>query len=292
MNDYFVLRVKNLDTTAEEWLSEKAFSFGALGISEQLPFSQPEGEEDVSTQIPDRRSLEIYFQIPPSAAFVEEVKSNFPQVEMNVQGEANRDWLAEWKKGYKPFSLTEKHWVVPSWCTPPAEAQHKIWIDPGMAFGTGTHETTQLCATLFEKISSDYKFYSCLDVGTGTGILAILARQLGVEKVRATEIEVDSRRVAHENFAANKIDDILLTSDQIDDLSEKFDVVIANIIDGVLVRIQDDLKARLKPGGWLILSGIIAEREREFLWHFDLPPGRSWLKRVRKGDWLAYATRL
>ncbi len=161
-----------------------------------------------------------------------------------------------------------------------------------MAFGTGTHETTQLCATLFERISREFKFRSCLDVGTGTGILAILARQLGVERLRATELEPEARRVARENFAANGAKDILLNSEQIEDIDEKFDVVVANIIDGVLVRIQEDLKSRVKPGGWLILSGIISEREREFLWHFDLPPGRSWLMRMQKGDWLAFATRL
>ncbi len=70
MNDYFVLQIKNLDTAAEEWLSEKAFSNGALGISEALQFSQPEGEEDVTTRIPDQRALDIYFSLPPSTAFL------------------------------------------------------------------------------------------------------------------------------------------------------------------------------------------------------------------------------
>lgn len=291
--DYFVLTIQNLDSAVEEWLSERAFAFGALGISEALPFEQPEGEEDVFTHIPDRRSLQVYFGTPPSPEFLAELKARAADAVVTVQGEKNRDWLAEWKKGFKPFALTEAHWVVPSWCEPPPEARHKIWIDPGMAFGTGTHETTRLVAEALARLAAGVaRPASCLDVGTGTGILAILARQLGIARVRATEIESDSRRVARENFAANQMSDIELNDQQVEQLSEKYDVVMANIIDGVLVRIQDALKARVKPGGWLILSGIINDREAEFRAGFQLPPGVSWFERAQQGDWLMFAVRL
>ena len=290
--DYFVLNVKNLAATAEEWLSQKAFAFGALGISEVLPFHQPEGEEDVFTRIPEKRTLDIYFQTSPNLDFIEEIHAHFPQVEVSLNGEANRDWLAEWKKGFKPFALVEGHWVVPSWCEPPPEAKHKIWIDPGMAFGTGTHETTQLVAETLNELNGEFHFESCLDVGTGTGLLSIMARQMGIARVRATEIEEDSRRVAHENFTANGCKDIVLNEKQVGQIAEKFSVVVANIIDGVLLRIQDDLKSRVQAGGWLVVSGIICEREADFLTGFRLPPGIGWTKRVQKGDWLLYAVRL
>ncbi len=153
-----------------------------------------------------------------------------------------------------------------------------------MAFGTGTHETTQLVAEFLYEISP---FDSVLDVGTGTGILAVLARQLGATQVSATEIEADSRRVAHENFSLNSVD-VQMDERQVEDLTEKYDVVVANIIDGVLVRIQDALKARVKPGGWLVLSGIITEREPEFLTGFKA----HWTARKQKGDWLLFAARM
>lgn len=291
-SDYFVLRLKHVPTELEEWLSGEAFENGALGISEVLPFSQPEGEEDVFTNIPDERSLEVYFQAEPGVEWLQLLQKRIPTLEWSVRGEVTRDWLLEWKKGFKPFCLAGDHWVVPSWCEAPAAARHKIWVDPGMAFGTGTHETTQLVAEEMARLIPQYGLRSALDVGTGTGILAILARQLGVPLVIATEIEVDSRRVAHENFATNAVADIDLDDTQVEGLTSQFDLVVANIIDGVLVRIQRALLARVKPGGWLIVSGIIAEREPDFLRGFVLPEGVSWDRRLQKGDWISYTVRL
>lgn len=284
MSQYFVVHFSNVDSRAEEFLSENSFSWGALGMSEVLPFNQPEGEEDVFTQIPDRRDIDVYFDKLPAPGFLELIRSRFPYLSLKVKGEENKDWLAEWKKGFKPFSLVDGHWVVPSWEPVPVGATHPIKVDPGMAFGTGTHETTQLVAEFLYKAAP---FESVLDVGTGTGILAILARQLGAKQVSATEIEADSRRVALENFALNQVS-VQMDERQVEDLNEKFDVVVANIIDGVLVRIQDALRARVKPGGWLVLSGIITEREKDFLAGFKA----EWAERVQKGDWLLYAAKM
>lgn len=292
MSSYFVVQLRNVSDAAEDWLSSAAFDFGALGMSEALAFDQPEGEEDVFTRIPEKRAVDIYFATAPAREFIESVQSRFPQITVHIQAEQERDWLSEWKKGFQPFPLVDGHWVVPSWCEPPAAAIHKIWIDPGMAFGTGTHETTQLVAGALLKVMRDFPAKSALDVGTGTGILAILARQLGVAKIRATEIEADARRVARENFALNMCTDIALDETQVQDLSEKYDLVLANIIDGVLVRLQNELMARVKPGGWLILSGIIGERDKDFAQGFKLPAGKSWDLREQKGDWLLYAVRL
>jgi ribosomal protein L11 methyltransferase len=292
MKNYFVLKLGGVSAVAEDWLSVEAFAHGALGISENLDFAQPEGEEEVFTQVADRRALDIYFAAAPADDSLQLIGKLWPQVQIHVQCEAERDWLAEWKKGFQPFCLVQDYWVVPSWCQPPASALAHIKIDPGMAFGTGTHETTQLVAQALVEIGACEKLHSVLDVGTGTGILAMLARQLGIAEIQATEIEEDARRVAKENFAANGCSDILLDARQIEQLTRTYDIVMANIIDGVLVRVQDALKARVRPGGWLIVSGIITERERDFLTGFRLPQGLVWTKRVQKGDWLLFATRL
>lgn len=285
---YFVLHLSHVNRAAEEWLSGEAFSFGALGVSENLSFSQPEGEEDIVLMTPEYRSVDVYFESVPSPVFVETLRSFFPDIEVRVKMEANRDWLAEWKQGFKPFSLVKGHWVVPSWCTSPPQATHQILIDPGMAFGTGTHETTQLVARQLEKMTSQE---SLLDVGTGTGILAILAWQLGYSQIHATETDEEARRVANENFLRNQVP-ARLDERQVGDLMSRYDVVVANIIDGVLVRIQDALMARVKPGGWLIVSGIIDERERDFLEGFRLPANKTWVERQQHGDWLLFAAQL
>lgn len=292
MSEYFVVHLKEVSDAAEDWLSSAAFDFQALGMSEPLSFIQPEGEEDVFTQTPKQRAVDIYFQSAPDPRFLDEVKSRYPEIVIQIQAEQERDWLAEWKKSFQPFGLVKDHWVVPSWCQAPPEAKHKIWIDPGMAFGTGTHETTQLVAEALVKIQESGglpKDFSALDVGTGTGILAVLARQLGAGSIAATEIESDARRVALENLKANDCADVSLSEVQVEDLTMKFDVVMANIIDGVLVRIQDALMARVKPGGWLLLSGIITEREPDFTNGFQI---KKWDLRVQKGDWLLFAVRI
>ena len=289
MSQYFVVHLTGLSAISEDWLSQHAFAHGALGVSEVLPFSQPEGEEDVFTELSENdRAVDVYFEVPPSREFLDLLRDRFPEIEVRMSEEQERDWLAEWKKGFKPFSLVGGHWVVPSWCPVPTEATHAILVDPGMAFGTGTHETTQLVARAMEGLNAR----SLLDVGTGTGILAILARQMGVARVVATEIEEDSRRVAHENFALNGFSDIVLDERQVEDLREEFDIVVANIIDGVLVRIQDALKARVRKGGTLLVSGIIAEREKDFLNGFRLPEGVEWKTRAQKGDWILYGVEL
>lgn len=289
MSSYFVLRISNLPTDGERWLSDNAFNFGALGISEVLTFDQPEGEEEVFTRMTSTHTVDVYFEKTPTAEFTELIKSRYPQAQLQVNAEQERDWLAEWKKQFKPFQLIGTHWVVPSWCEPPIEALHKIWIDPGMAFGTGTHETTQLVAEEMKRICGARRVKSLLDVGTGTGILAILAHQLGVPTIHATEIEAEARRVANENFERNKCPDIQLDARQINDLEGQYDLVVANIIDGVIVRVQEDLKSRVRPGGMLVMSGIISEREPDFLKGFRLPAGTKWSRRAQKGDWLLYS---
>ncbi len=290
-SDYFVLRLDQVSDKAEGWLSEQAFAHGALGISEALNFSQPEGEEEVFISAPLRRAVDIFFQEAPARIFLEQISSAFPEITKEILGEKKKDWLAEWKKGFEAFALTGNHWVVPSWCEAPKEAMHSIRIDPGMAFGTGTHETTRLVARELAEIGKHHTLsHSLLDVGTGTGILAILAFQMGYGDVAATEIEEDSRRVARENFQLNGAP-VKMGGAQVEELDSRYDVVVANIIDGVLVRIQDALKARVKPGGWLVMSGIINEREPDFLNGFRLPEGKTWQRR-QAGDWLLYSVKL
>ena len=288
---YYVLQLKNLTPKAELWLNKSAFKQGALGISEQLDFRQPEGEEDVFTIVPDDRLVNVYFETEPPRDWLEEIHAQFPEIESRISAEANRDWLAEWKKNFKPFALAGDIWVVPSWCQPPEEAKRPIFVDPGMAFGTGTHETTQLVAEELYRLPVGPRL---LDVGTGTGILAVMAKHLGFQEVAATEIEEDARRVARENFSANNVN-VDISDMQIEDLAlrgERYDIVVANIIDGVLVRVQDTLKALVQPGGWLVVSGIITEREKDFLDGFKLPDGKLWRVRRQKGDWLLYAVQL
>ncbi len=253
-------------------------------MSEVLSFHQEEGEETVETLLSDTHHLHIYFDKCPDPEFMQEMKFRFPEIQWKLLEESDQDWLAEWKKGFHPFELVEGIYVVPSWLQPPPQARQVIWMEPGMAFGTGTHETTQLVAQAFHKIRGS-RLENVLDVGTGTGILAILARMLDAKNVVGIDTDPEALRVARENAQRNDAG-IHIVEHDLTKIDGQFNIIMANIIDGVLVRIQNDLFARAKAPGYLILSGILTEREEQFLEQFHLPPKASWADRTVKGDWV------
>lgn len=281
---YFCLDLENVSNAAEEWLSHSVFDWGAQGMSEVLSFHQEAGEEEVETVPTDFHHIHVYFEKCPAPEFMQELKFRYPDVRVRLLEESDQDWLAEWKKGFHSFELVAGTYVVPSWLQPPSNADKVIWMEPGMAFGTGTHETTQLVAqALFQLQNAMTK--DVLDVGTGTGILAILAKQMGAKTVAAIDNDPEAVRVADENAIRNETV-IHVSGQEIGKLDGEFDIVMANIIDGILIRIQNELFARTRQGGALILSGILEEREPYFLEHFHLPAGARWGERTKKGDWL------
>lgn len=286
---YFLLDLENVSDSAEEWLSHWAFDWGAQGVSEVLSYHQEEGEEAVETLPSSVHHLHVYFQKCPDSAFVQELKFRFPEIRLRLQEESDKDWLAEWKRSFHAFELVDGIYVVPSWLEAPAGARQIIWMEPGMAFGTGTHETTQMVATAMASLPN-LKNARVLDVGTGTGILAILAKLKGANDVIGIDTDPEALRVAAENAEKNQAV-IRLPEMDLSAVEGNFDVVVANIIDGILIRIQEDLFARVRRPGYLILSGILVEREPYFLEHFHLPPGAEWGERFTKGDWVSRVVR-
>ena len=159
------------------------------------------------------------------------------------------DWADSWKQYYKPIKIGEKLVVVPMWEKYDAgENEIIVKMDPGMAFGTGTHETTRLCATLLEKYVTDTTLM--LDVGTGSGILAICASKLGAKKCYAYDIDPVAVRVARENVKDNDVDNIEC---EVSDLlkgvfNQKYDVIAANIVADIIIRMMPAITvARKRP---------------------------------------------
>jgi ribosomal protein L11 methyltransferase len=131
--------------------------------------------------------------------------------------------------------------------------------------------------------------YSLIDVGTGTGLLAMIARKEGVERVLGIEIDPEARRVARENIKSNNLEnDIEISEQLIEEVKEEFDFVVANIIDGVLIRIKDELLRVLKPGGQIFLTGILLEREDEFFAEFIEKSPLKVVRRIEKDEWVGY----
>lgn len=288
-NKFFRLKVTQLSRESEDSFTNLCFEMGAEGVAEDLAFVQRDlcYEPDVvDTPIFDAN---VYFTSIPDENLLLQLQSRFPEAKFEMVSEENRDWMAEWKKGFKPFVFSGPFWIVPSWCEPPAEALQDpskiLLMEPGMAFGTGTHETTRLAAKYVIEEVERSKPQSLLDVGTGTGVLGLVAHRLGVPKVVGIDNDPEARRTARENLELNRAPEIQIPDANIEDIKETYDVVVANIIDGVLTLLCHELNRVLKPGGRMILSGVLVEREDKFYENFTRETGLRILDRNRDGEW-------
>lgn len=176
------------------------------------------------------------------------------------------DWKDEWKKYFHTVNITDNIIIKPSWDDYEAsEGETLIEIDPGMAFGTGTHETTALCVEFLEKYVPGKK--KLLDIGCGSGILMLIGKRLGVEKVVGIDIDSNVKDVVIENFEKNNIKDNyeIIIGDLVEDINEKYDLVVSNILVDVLTELLENIEKTLEKGATIIFSGIIKDKEEEFL---------------------------
>ncbi len=198
----------------------------------------------------------------------------------------DKDWLESWKAEFVPIRIGA-FLVRPTWSDAVAGDAVELVLDPGMAFGTGLHPTTQQCLEALSTLSLEGK--SVLDVGTGSGILAIAAAKRGASPVVAVDTDVLAVDAARENAVRNGVA-IPVAAGSAADVPGRFDVVIANIVSPVLQRIAPHLAARLVGGGTLLVAGINAPAEaatREAFAHVRL----ALLDRTERDDWVALALR-
>lgn len=185
-------------------------------------------------------------------------------LELQTSFVQEEDWANEWKKYYHPTKVGERLTVVPCWEEyNKAPDEVTVLLNPGMAFGSGTHETTQLCLQLLESHVTNTT--DMLDIGTGSGILAISALLLGAKTATGVDIDELSVKVAHENATLNNVGDKiqLHCGDLVDKIDDKYDIVCANIVADVIIRLAETVRQYMKQDGVLIVSGIIEERADE-----------------------------
>jgi ribosomal protein L11 methyltransferase len=211
--------------------------------------------------------------------------------EMTTRPVQEEDWAEAWKQFYDVIHVGRRTVIKPSWKEYDARpGDVVVELDPGQAFGTGQHETTRLCLELLEAaVAAGHRV---LDAGCGSGILAIAAAKLGATEVLAADIDPVCVRVARENVSQNGLSDRITclegTLDEhfVDAHASRFDVVAANIIADVLIRYAEALAAVTRPGGRLIASGIILEREPHTLAALE-GAGSRLLEARREGNWAA-----
>ncbi len=221
---------------------------------------------------------------------IKELKKNSPfnlgSGEIIVNTLDDEDWKNEWKKYYKPI-VTKSVTVVPVWIKYRKSADEKIlWINPGMAFGTGEHETTKMCLDLLGEIDVNGK--SVIDVGTGSGILGIASILSGAKNAYMCDIDSTAIDTAKENAKLNNVKDKcdIERADLLEKSKEPADVVFANITADILIRLSKDIGRFLKNDGTIILSGIIHARLDEVKTAFE-NAGFKFIKHVRDGEWNA-----
>jgi ribosomal protein L11 methyltransferase len=201
---------------------------------------------------------------------------------------ADEDWLSEWKKGYSPVAIGKRLLVAPSWRIDEIADPDRVvvQIDPGMAFGTGTHETTRGC---LEMLDTHWKGGTLLDVGTGTGILAIAAMKLAPNSSRIVGFDIDPEaiEVAIENAAINRVGEGVVF--EVNNLAayegQDFDAATANLTAGVLITLAPIFRGVVRPQGILIASGILVDQSDDVQKAFQLQGFRIVEEKI-DGEWI------
>lgn len=211
---------------------------------------------------------------------------------------ADQNWMEAWKQHYKPIPIGKRLIIIPAWLDSPEPNRVPIKIDPGMAFGTGTHPTTQLCLALMENYveAKHASPLRVIDVGCGSGILSIAALKLGAKQVLGVDIDIESVKNSRENADTNGIgEELILGQGSVKEILDgKFafksaPLVVANILAPIIIRLFDaGLADLVEPNGAIILSGILFEQSQNVI-EVAQVKGLRMNEKSQMGDWVALA---
>lgn len=309
-----------LSTTTEavDLISSMLDEIGIEGIEieDNIPLSEADTKGmfiDILPELPpDDGTARVSFYLEDPAA----IEGTLRQVEEGLEdlrqfvdvGDASivvsetedKDWINNWKQYFKPF-IVDDILIKPTWEEVPKEHEDKllIQIDPGTAFGTGMHETTQLCIRQLRRYVNDSS--AVLDVGTGSGILGIAALKLGARMVFGTDLDENAIRAVAENLEANAISKEsfqVVQGNLIDDEEvrrqageECYDIAVANILAPVIILLQGEICRHLKHGGIFITSGIINTKEEDVREAMEANEELEILETACQGDWVSITAR-
>ncbi len=260
--------------SAADAVSTALLDEGALGLETEddetraVPgrAQSPTGRATVTATYPRAPGLEA--RVAKRMAGLARVVEGAADLELFWSDLFPEDWNAIFRAQWKPFRCGERTWVCPSWERVQFHAERVgeglaplvLYLDAGMAFGTGTHETTQLCIEAVEGLPGPPS--ALLDVGTGTGILSIAALKLGARRARGTDIDPVAVQTARDNARENAVQGFTADDRPPNADGPVHDVVMANILAGTLLELRDAIVAALAPGGRLFLSGVLVDQER------------------------------
>jgi ribosomal protein L11 methyltransferase len=285
-NFFLKLTLKDVPTAEEDAVSFKLFEMGAFGVSLDLSFKQENQRYDPEILSQEFLCLQAFFNIDQK----ENLESDpwLKSLNSEISVEKNKDWLKEWKKHFKPFQVFPGLWIVPSWLkdsfNEAKDSDTCIFIEPGLAFGTGTHATTKLCLKAISKlIETKEVIKSAVYLGSGSSVLSIYLKQCGVDEVLASEIDPLARENGRINLELNDIKNVDVLAPNSVELNREFDLVVANIIDGVLLDLREDILS--KKAKTIILSGILIENEKRLIEAFTKDTGYKLLLSDHLEEW-------
>lgn len=238
------------DPLAWDYMEKEVFDFGHEDVRVIGYFSS---EEDINEKISE---------IEKRLNYVKSLKLDTGTLEIFKKEVKQENWENEWKKYFNVQKVSNSIVIKPSWEEYTPKAGEKIIdIDPGMAFGTGTHETTRMCINAIEKYMK--KGDSLIDIGCGSGILSIAAAHLGAQKVVAVDLDRLAVKVSKENVELNGFSNTIDVryGDLTDVIDEKADVIVANIIADIIAKLSENIADFMKDGGYFISSGIINDKK-------------------------------
>ncbi|MCH4810477.1 50S ribosomal protein L11 methyltransferase [Vreelandella neptunia] len=256
-----------------EFLEELLLEEGATAIGLQDAHDDPvfEPERGTTPLWEDTILTGLYDDLEGVESMLERIEAAWseqmpgepcPTIEYELL--ADRDWEREWMDDFTPLQMGQRLWIVPSWHEPPQADAVNLILDPGLAFGTGTHPTTALCLEWLDElaVAGHLAQQSVLDVGCGSGILAIAALKLGASHADATDIDPQALQASRDNAERNGIAEADLTLYYPEQLSDGGDypIVTANILAGPLVELAPMIAGHVAPGGRIALSGILANQ--------------------------------
>jgi len=271
-SDWLEIRLA-LPAAAVELVGQALMDIGCTGITvaeRTLDTFEPPDPDELEA-LP---TIRAYFPAGDPAAMCRQVQAALAALAPLVPGLpasppecrrlADEDWAHGWQQHFPPLRVGSRLLLRPSWAELPDDPPDIVLtLDPGRAFGTGTHATTALCLEVIARLAdTPAPPRRVLDVGAGSGILAMAAAALGASEVVACEIDPEASQIAAENIAANGLQALVaVTTTPIEELSGSFDLILANILAGENIRLAPHFLARLAPGGHLALSGILIEQE-------------------------------
>ena len=285
VESYHALGIEEFSLTeaeVDEILGERAYSGGDI----------PETVIDEVEQTVLGRPANYRFFFDDST-LAEDFKSHCHKqflAEVQVEAHAAQDWNAEWKKHYAPILINEKFEIIPSWMQDyKSQASDHLYINPGMGFGTGSHETTFLCLKLLTE-NIPLPLTSILDFGSGSGILGLAALRLSPQaQVDFYDIDPEANKNCYQNAELNKLEDLqfrLLLPQVRDSLKKQYDLVFANILESILLLEKDYLIDVTSARGHLILSGLLGHQVEGIIQAYSVK-GMKLERRLDKGDWAA-----